>query len=211
MAQDSPDLSNHENTTGGNLVQSCASGYGGTMKDYIDLLWTFCKMGSVTFGGGYALLPIIQRELVERRHWVTMEEILDYFAIGQCTPGIIAVNVSTFVGYKRKGAGGAVMATLGFVLPSLVIISIIAGLLTAFSENPWTQRAFAGIRVAVGALIADAVVTLYKGAVKDATGLVICIVAFILSAVFRSSPVLVILAAGIAGFFLYRPRGIVQS
>ena len=181
------------------------------MKDYIDLLWTFCKMGSITFGGGYALLPIIQRELVNRRQWVTMEEILDYFAIGQCTPGIIAVNVSTFVGYKRKGAGGAVIATLGFVLPSLVIISIIAGLLTAFSENPWTQRAFAGIRVAVGALIADAVVTLYKGAVKDAKGLVICIVAFFLSAVFRSSPVLIILTAGIAGFFLYRPRGMVKS
>jgi chromate transporter len=181
------------------------------MKDYIDLLWTFCKMGAVTFGGGYALLPIIQRELVDRRNWVTLEEILDYFAIGQCTPGIIAVNVSTFVGYKRKGAGGAVAATLGFVLPSLVIISIIAGLLTAFSENPWTQRAFAGIRVAVGALIADAVVTLYKGAVKNVTGLVICVIAFLLSAVFRSSPVLIILAAGIAGFFLFKPRAEVQA
>lgn len=176
------------------------------MKDYLDLLWAFCKMGAVTFGGGYALLPIIQRELVDRRSWVSMEEILDYFAIGQCTPGIIAVNVSTFVGYKRKGAPGAVVATLGFVLPSLVIITAIAGLLSTFADNPWTQKAFAGIRVAVGALIADAVFTLYKGAVKNLPGLVICILAFGLSAAFRASPVLIILAAGAAGLLLFKPK-----
>lgn len=177
------------------------------IKDLAELFAAFCKMGAVTFGGGYAMLPIIQRELVEKRAWVTMDEILDYFAIGQCTPGIIAVNVSTFVGYKRKGAAGAVAATAGFILPSLIIISAIAGLLTAFSAHPWTQRAFAGIRVAVGALILDAVVKLYKGAVKDAAGIVICAAAFLLSAVFRASPVLIVLSSGAAGFFLYRPKG----
>lgn len=177
------------------------------MRGLAELFAVFCKMGALTFGGGYAMLPILQRELVDKRAWVTMDEILDYFAIGQCTPGVIAVNVSTFVGYKRKGIVGAIAATSGFILPSLIIISAIAGLLNAFSSLPWIQRAFAGIRVAVGALILDAVIKLYKGAVKGAAGIVICAAAFLLSAVFRASPVLIVLAAGGAGFFLYRPRG----
>jgi chromate transporter len=176
------------------------------MREYADLVWTFIKIGSVTFGGGYAMLPILQRELAEKRGWVSLDELADYFAIGQCTPGIIAVNVSTFIGYKRKGIPGAVAATLGFTLPSLVIITLIAFSLERFSEYPPVRHAFAGIRVAVGALILDAVIKLYKGAVKDRAGVAICAAAFLLSVLLKASPVLIVLSAGLAGFLLYRPR-----
>ena len=176
------------------------------MREYADLVWTFIKIGSVVFGGGYAMLPILQRELADKRGWVTLEELADYFAIGQCTPGIIAVNVTAFIGYKRRGVPGAVAAVLGFVIPSLVIITIIAFFLDSFSGYPPVRHAFAGIRVAVGALILDAVVKLYKGAVKDAAGIAVCAAAFLLSLLFKASPVLIVLSAGLAGFLLYRPR-----
>ena len=104
------------------------------MKELAELFWIFAKMGAVTFGGGYAMLPIIQREIVEKRQWATEAEVMDYYAIGQCTPGIIAVNTSTFIGYKRKGIAGGFTATFGFVFPSLVIITIIAAFLQNFAH-----------------------------------------------------------------------------
>lgn len=176
------------------------------MREYFDLIWTFVKIGAFTFGGGYAMLPLIQRELVDTKGWATMDEVVDYFAIGQCTPGIIAVNVATFIGYKRKGTIGGILTTFGLVLPSFVIISIIAVFLENFSDIPAVQHAFAGVRVAVGALILDAVVKLFKGAVGDIAAVLICVVAFALSVVFKTSPVLIVVAAGLAGFLLYRPR-----
>jgi chromate transporter len=175
------------------------------MKEYLDLFLTFARIGSITFGGGYAMLPIIERELVVKKGWASMDEVMDYFAIGQVTPGIIAVNVSTFIGYKRKGIPGGVISTLGFVLPSLVIITIIAAFLTNFSEIPQVQHAFAGIRVAVGALILEAVIKLLKGAVKDWKAVIISLAAFVLSVMVKTSPVFLVLAAGLAGFLLYRP------
>jgi chromate transporter len=175
------------------------------VKEYLDLLWTFFKMGCLTFGGGYAMLPVIERELVRRKGWAAMEEVMDYYAIGQVTPGIIAVNVSTFIGYKRKGLLGGILATLGFVFPSLIIITIIAAGLQNFAELESVQHALKGIRVAVGALILDAVRKLFKGAVKDLKSLGICLVVFGLSVFFKASPVLVVLSAGLAGFLLYRP------
>jgi chromate transporter len=176
------------------------------MKDYLDLILTFMKIGSITFGGGYAMLPIIERELVVKKGWATTEEVMDYFAIGQITPGVIAVNVATFIGYKRKGVAGGILTTLGIVLPSLIIISIIAAFLANFADIPQVQHAFAGIRVAVGALILDAVIKLLKGAIKDWKGIIICLAALILSFVLKASPVILVLAAGLAGFLLYRPR-----
>ena len=104
------------------------------MKELLSMFWVFARMGAVTFGGGYAMLPIIQREIVEKRKWATEEEVMDYYAIGQCTPGIIAVNTSTFIGYKRAGVLGGIFATLGFVAPSLVIITIIAACLQNFAD-----------------------------------------------------------------------------
>ena len=113
------------------------------MKELWDLFWVFAKMGAVTFGGGYAMLPILQREIVEKRGWATEEEVMDYYAVGQCAPGIIAVNVATFIGQKLRGISGGIVATLGIVFPSVVIISILAGLIQNFAHIPVVINAFA--------------------------------------------------------------------
>ena len=132
------------------------------MNEYLDLFGTFAKVGVMTFGGGYAMLPILQREVVENKGWATDEELVDYFAIGQCTPGIIAVNTATFVGQKQRGVVGGIVATLGIVFPSLLIITVLAGVINSFSHLDWVQHAFAGIRVCVCVLIFNAVVKLLK-------------------------------------------------
>ena len=137
------------------------------------LFLTFAKVGVMTFGGGMAMLPILQREVVEDKGWATDEELVDYFAIGQCTPGIIAVNTATFIGQKQAGIIGGIVATLGIVFPSLIIITALAGVINSFSHLAWVQHAFAGIRVCVCVLIFNAVVKLFKGSVKDwAAGLI---------------------------------------
>ena len=164
-----------------------------------DLFFTFFRIGGLTFGGGYAMLPMLQNELVEKRKWTTEEELLDYYAVGQCTPGIIAVNTATFVGQKTKGFWGAVFATAGVVFPSLVIISIIAGFIQNFSHLEWVQHAFAGIRVAVAVLVVNAVLKLWKSGIKDILGIIIFIVTFVVSAVFSLSPVFVVIAAILVG------------
>src|SRR5574344_1761003 len=132
------------------------------LKKLFALFLTFAKVGVMPFGGGYAMLPILQREVVETKGWATEEELADYFAIGQCTPGVIAVNTATFIGQKYKGIWGGIMATLGVVFPSLVIITVLAGIITSFSHLAWVQHAFAGIRVCVCVLIFNAVLKLWK-------------------------------------------------
>ncbi len=124
---------------------------------YWELFWTFAKIGAFTFGGGYAMLPMIQAEVVSKKHWATDDDILDYFAVGQCTPGVIAVNTASFVGYYRKGIPGCIAATLGVIFPSLVIILVIAALLSSFASIPLVQHALGGIRIAVAVLIVQAV------------------------------------------------------
>jgi chromate transporter len=136
-------------------------------KQMLELFLTFAKVGVMTFGGGYAMLPILQREVVENKGWATEEELSDYFAIGQCTPGVIAVNTATFIGRKKDGIPGAIVATLGVVFPSMVIISLLAGVITQFSELSWVKDAFAGIRVCVCVLIFNSVVKLVKKSVID--------------------------------------------
>lgn len=136
------------------------------MKVLVDLFVTFAKMGAVTFGGGYAMLPILQKTVVENKNWATDEELLDYYAIGQCTPGIIAVNTATFIGYKTKGVLGGIVATLGLIFPSIVIIAIIAAFLQNFASLAVVQHAFAGIRVCVGVLVLNAVLKLWKAPLK---------------------------------------------
>jgi len=167
----------------------------------VDLFVTFAKTGAVTFGGGYAMLPILQRNVVDGKGWATEEELLDYYAIGQCTPGVIAVNTATFVGYKTKGVAGGIAATLGVVFPSVVIISIIAAFLKNFADIPAVQSAFAGIRVCVGVLIINAVAKLWKGAVKGKITMAIAIISCVVSVVADISPVLFVIVAGILGFF----------
>jgi chromate transporter len=176
------------------------------LKEYLDLFLTFMKMGCLTFGGGYAMIPVLERELIKKRGWTTMDEVMDYYTIAQVTPGIIAVNVSTFVGFKRKGPLGGILTTLGFVFPGAFFILIIAVFLTNFADIPVVKHAFMGIRVAVGALILDTVIKLFKGVFKDFKAVIIFILAFCLSAVWSASPVLLIAAAGVAGFLLYRPK-----
>ena len=137
------------------------------MKHYLDLFLTFAKVGVMTFGGGYAMLPILQREVVEAKGWATDEELMDYFALGQCTPGIIAVNVATFIGQKLNGILGGIVATLGVAFPSVVIISLLAGIIETFSHIAWVQHAFGGIRICVCILILNAVVKLLQKAIID--------------------------------------------
>ena len=137
------------------------------MKDLLDLYWAYLKIGCVNFGGGYAMLPLLERELVNKRGWTTLDELRDYFAIGQCTPGVIALNVSTFIGQKRKGVAGAVAAMLGFLTGPVAIILILAAFLQNFAELEVVQHAFAGIRVCVCVLIIQAVIRLWKKSVVD--------------------------------------------
>lgn len=169
------------------------------MREYLELIVTFFKIGIMTFGGGYAMLPIIQREVVEKKGWCTEEELLNYYALGQCTPGVIAVNTATFLGNKQKGVAGGFLATFGLVLPSLIIITVIAALLTGFAEMEVVQHALAGIRVAVVVLVGYSVKKLMKSGVKDAFGWCVFVLTFLASAVFGISPVLVVFLAAGAG------------
>lgn len=172
------------------------------MKTLLELFLIFAKMGAVTFGGGYAMLPILQREIVDNKHWGTEEELMDYYALGQVTPGMIAVNVATFIGCKLKGFWGGVFATIGVITPSMIIITIIALCLSQFEENPYVAHAFAGIRACVCVLILDAVIKLGKKSVKDQRTLLIFLAILLISLFAPVSPVISVLAAGAAGFVL---------
>ena len=174
------------------------------MKELWDLFWTFAKMGVMTFGGGYAMLPILQREVVEKKGWATNEELTDYYAIGQCTPGIIAVNTATFIGYKYKGVPGGILATLGVVAPSIVIITVIAAFLTNFADIPVVQHALVGVNACVVALIASSVIKLGKSTVKDAVTSAIFLVALVLAFFVGLSPVILIVCAGVVGYVARR-------
>ena len=172
------------------------------MKLLLQMFLAFAKVGVMTFGGGYAMLPILQREIVDNKGWATEEELMDYFAIGQCTPGVIAVNTATFIGQKLKGTWGAIFATLGVVFPSLIIISLLASVIEAFSHVVWVQNAFGGIRVCVCVLIANAVVKLFKKAVVDVPTMIIFLAVAIGSILLPVSPVIFVIAAAVAGIVL---------
>lgn len=167
-----------------------------------DLFFTFAKIGAITFGGGYAMLPILQREVVEIKQWVTDEELMDYYAIGQTTPGIIAINTATFIGQKTKGTLGGIAATLGVVFPSLIIISVIAYFLQNFTDSTLLQSAFSGIRVSVYVLILHAVMKLWKNAIVDRAGIMIFIVVFSLASFTPLSPVYMVIGSGVVGLVL---------
>jgi len=170
---------------------------------YLQLFLTFAKIGVMTFGGGYAMLPMLQREIVKNRGWATDEEMLNYYAIGQCTPGIIAVNTATFVGYKQKGILGAIVATLGMVFPCIVIITVLAGVLTMFRSNVYVQKAFSGIRIAVSALIFVSVFRLAKKAVVNVNTAIVAVLGFALQLLLGFSPILITACAIAYGLLLY--------
>ncbi len=193
------------------------------MNIYLDLFLTFAKMGVCTFGGGYAMLPILQREVVEKKGWASEEDLADYYAVGQCTPGIIAVNTATFVGCKQTGVWGGIAATLGVVFPSVVIITLIAAFLQQFAQIEWVAHAFAGVRAAVCALILQSVLKLRKSTLVDRSAVILFFAAFALALVGNfaplpdnlfgqivnliCSPVIIVFLAGLAGFFIRRKKG----
>ena len=171
------------------------------MKILLELFIVFFKIGSLTFGGGIAMLPMSQRELVHTNKRTTEVELMDYYSIGQCTPGIIAINTATFIGYKIKGKIGAVFSTFGIVCPSLIIIIIIAGFIKNFLYIKWVMYVFAGIKIAVAGLVLDAFISLFKKNVKNKIAFLLCILAFILNFVLKISPVYIIFACVIFSIF----------
>ncbi len=169
---------------------------------YLDLFLTFARIGALTFGGGYAMLPIIQREVVEKKGWVTETEVMDYYAIGQCTPGVIAVNTATFTGRKIRGNLGGIVATAGVVFPSIVIITVIAALIRNFADLRPVQDALAGIRVCVCVLIFNAVLKMWKKAVVDRVTLILYVAILIASVFFNASPILMVVIAAVCGLIV---------
>lgn len=173
------------------------------MKELAELFLAFARIGGLTFGGGYAMLPMLQREAVEKKGWVTEEELMDYYAVGQCIPGVIAVNSAVFIGTKVKGLAGAIAASLGVISPSIVIIVAIAAFIQSFSDLPIVQNAFAGIRVGVCVLILSAVLKLFKKTIIDKFTFGLFAVVFALSVFTDISPILFVILAAIAGIVVH--------
>lgn len=172
------------------------------MKTFMELFFTFFKIGLFTFGGGYAMLPLLEKEIVEKKHWATEEDLLDYFAVGQCTPGIIAVNTATFIGYYKKGVPGGILTTLGIVSPSILIILGIASALQNFSDLPIVQHGLAGIRIAVCVLIFNAVLKMARSGIKDKYGIFIFLSALFLSYFSLLSTIAIVILAAVAGILI---------
>lgn len=177
------------------------------MKELMALYWAFFRIGGLTFGGGLTMLPMLKYELVEKRDWITEEDLIDCYAIGQCTPGIIAINTATFVGYKRKGIAGGIFATLGMMSPSVIIITLVAMCLEQFINNIWVQHALMGVRGVVCALMLNTVITLAKKSLISPIAWVICGCAFIAS-MFTPAPLIVIvLVAALWGIIMEKIKG----
>lgn len=173
------------------------------MNIFLELLISFIKIGFLTIGGGYVMLPMMQSELIDKKHWITEEELLDYYAVGQSTPGIIAVNVATFVGYKKAGITGGIVATLGIISPSLIIITALAGVIQSIDQYPNVQKAMSGINVAVCALITDATLNFIKKGVKNFVTLLVLLVSFLLIYYVKVPSYLIVLGAAFLGTITY--------
>lgn len=176
------------------------------IKDLFVLYITFCKIGAFMFGGGYSMLPLLTKELVDKKKWTSEEDLLDYFAISQCTPGVIAVNTATFIGNQRQGIIGGVSATLGVVTIPVIIIVLIAAILKNFWSSSYVIHAFNGIRISVAALIFSAVIRLFKASVKNWIGIIIFILSFIIITFLNVSSIWIVLASAAVGLFLGRSR-----
>lgn len=172
------------------------------IKSLGQLFWSFFKIGALTFGGGLTMLPMLERELVDKRNWVTEEELLDCYAIGQCTPGIIAVNTATFVGYKREKVAGGIIATLGMVCPSILIITVVALFLRNFMDNVWFGHAVMGIRGVVCALLVNTVINLGKKSLKSIFAWIVCAVVFVLASFTKLPTVIIVILAAASGIVM---------
>ena len=173
------------------------------MNVFVELYLTFLRIGSFTFGGGYAMLPMMQDELVHSKGWITDDELLDYYAVGQSTPGIIAVNVATFVGFKRRGIAGGIFATLGIITPSVFIITLLAALISSIDQYPLVQKALKGINVSVAALITDANFNFVKKTCKGAASFLIMTASFVLIYFFEVPSYFVILGTALLALGVY--------
>jgi len=183
------------------------------MKGYIEIFSSFLKVGLFTFGGGYAMIPMVEREIINRRSWVTMDEVMEYYTVSQIMPGMIGINLSIFIGNKLKGSFGGFLAAVGFMLPGLILITAAAVFISNLADLPAVQHAFAGIRIAVGALILDTVIKLVKGTFNKIRTVAIFLFVFIFSVIpggaapgFMTSPVFLVLVSGLAGLFIFRQK-----
>lgn len=172
------------------------------MKKLLELYCTFFRIGGLSFGGGMAMLPMLKREIVEKYGWATEEELLDIYAIGQCTPGVIAVNTSTYIGYQQGKLVGSIFATLGMISPSLIIISLIASILKEFMALPIVLHALAGIRITVCALMLNTVFSLMKSGIKDKLGVLLFLFGFLLATFTPIPTILLVVCAAVIGIFV---------
>lgn len=171
-------------------------------KTLLQLYWSFFKIGGLTFGGGLTMLPMLEHELVEKRDWITEDELLDCYAIGQCTPGIIAVNTATFVGYKKAGISGGIFGTLGMVSPSILIITIVAMFLRNFMDNVWFAHVLMGVRGVVCALLMNTVINLGKKSLKSLVAWIIAAVILVLAFFTKLPTIILVLMAASAGIII---------
>ena len=176
------------------------------MREYLDLFLTWFKIGGFTYGGGMAMLPMIQAEIVDKKKWASEEEIIEWYAISQCTPGIIAVNIATFVGYKQKGTLGGIVATLGCVTPSIILISIIATFLNNIADIPVVKHALNGVSIAVCVLMSKSVYSLLKSSIKDIYCVFITVAAFVCSYYLSISSVIIVFVAALIGIGLGKAK-----
>lgn len=174
------------------------------MKEYVDLFLTWAKIGGFSYGGGYAMLPLIINEISNKKNWATEDEIMDYYAISQCTPGVIAVNIATFIGKKRKGVLGGIIATLGVITPSIIIITIIAVLLKKYSDLAIVKHALNGIYVAECVLMTRTVIKLGKNALKDIKTIAIFVAAFICAFYLNVSTIVISLGTILIALLMYK-------
>ena len=179
------------------------------LKDLFTIYFAFFKVGAFTFGGGLAMMPMLQKELIEKKQWLTEEELIDYYAVGQSTPGIIAVNVATFVGYKRAGILGGIFGTLGIISPSLIIIMILANLINSISDYPIVQKALTGINVAVAALLTSVIINFAKKTIKNVWNAIFMLISFLLIFALKVPSFIVIifgLSTGIILTFIHKKK-----
>lgn len=177
------------------------------MPTLLELFFSFFKIGLFTFGGGYAMIPMIQKEVVDNKKWITEDEMIQYFSLSQCTPGVIAVNTATFVGAKKRNVLGAIFSTLGVITPSILIITIVAFALTNANHIPAINHAFAGIRPAVASLVFMAFLKILKSSIKNYLQIIVCLIAFVLVAFVNVSPVLIVVIGIAYGLLIMRNRG----
>lgn len=172
-------------------------------RETLHMFWVFFRIGAFTIGGGYAMLPLMEREFVEKQKWISAEDMVDVIALVQSLPGVIAINTSIFLGYKLGGIPGAIVAAAGMVVPSIIIILAVAVLLINVQDSVYAQRAFAGVRAGVAALIGIAAAKLGKRAIRDAWGIALAVAAFIAIVFFDVHAIYVILAGAVIGYLLY--------